>query len=121
MRYRSLGDRTRFAATALCALLLPGCCDVSQILPEALPDAVVGRAYSVKLKHDCEGKLTEEQIGWEVSGDLPPGIRLSDSTLEGSPRTAGTYSFMVHLRNQSAFTFDTFFSQNFTLTVRPAP
>ena len=61
------------------------------ITTETLPDATVGVAYIFDIQ--VEGDGDEFLI---VSGDLPPGIRLSDNgRLSGVPTLAGTFLFTV--------------------------
>lgn len=76
----------------------------------ALPQANRGQAYSVNLS--AEGGLPG--YGWTISsGTLPPGIRLTGSTLAGTPTTPGTYAFGVTVTDSRGTTS----TQTFTLTV----
>lgn len=57
----------------------------------ALPDGVVGVRYFAELNSHCGGDTWFLQTGL-----LPPGIGLQDNgDLEGTPTTAGTYTFTV--------------------------
>ena len=102
-------------ALLLAIILLPielgsaGCgCDL-EIATRALPDGVVGVAYSFELDSHCGGD------GWFLdSGTLPPGIGLrDDGTLRGVPTQAGTFLFTI-----GVFDFDgDHASKGFALTV----
>ena len=48
-----------------------------------------------------------------VAGQLPPGIRLTDNLLSGTPTTAGTFTFTVRVTDNSGQQA----SQQFTLTI----
>jgi hypothetical protein len=48
-----------------------------------------------------------------VAGQLPPGIRLSDNILSGTPTTAGTFTFTVRVADNNGQQV----SQQFTLTI----
>lgn len=70
---------------------LPGCdCDL-KITTTSLPDGVVGVNYSVSLDSDCGGDTWFLQ-----SGDLPPGIGLSQNgRLSGTPTLVGTFVMTI--------------------------
>ena len=105
------------AVFALHALLLAGCCSITDIKQEALPDGVVGQPYSAHLEHNCEGKLTEHVISWRVIGSLPPGIRFSSSEFSGTPTRAGTFSFTVEVGSTSLYNPSVFVAKEYTLSV----
>jgi hypothetical protein len=64
-----------------------------------LPAGVTARPYSYQL--EASGGLTPRL--WSAVGLLPPGLTLSGSGLiAGTPTTAGTYAFVVELRDSSA-------------------
>jgi hypothetical protein len=51
---------------------------------------------------------------WSIAaGQLPPGIRLSDNNLSGTPTTAGTFTFTVKVTDNSGQQT----SRQFTLTI----
>jgi len=54
----------------------------------ALPDGAYGSQYNATLETNNPATLT-------VSGDLPPGITLSNGVLTGKPTRGGTYNFTV--------------------------
>jgi hypothetical protein len=118
-------DRRRWILVAILGpspWFLSGCCDVTDIQQESLPDGIVGQAYSFELQHNCEGKLTEEQIAWRVVGDVPPGISFSSSgKFSGTPTSAGTFSFMVEVFDTLLFSAGVLVTKEYVLTVRPTP
>lgn len=71
---------------------LQGCCETS-ISTAVVPDGCVGDYYIYALRGDCADN------NWVVtSGDLPPGIELSNSgVLSGTPTLEGIYLFTVTL------------------------
>lgn len=83
---------SRLAMLSLAVVLFQGCCDAT-ILTAFIPDGCVGENYIFALHGDC----ADEQ--WIVaSGDLPPGIELSNTgVLSGIPTLEGTYLFTVTL------------------------
>ncbi|HWD38872.1 MAG TPA: hypothetical protein VG944_08495 [Fimbriimonas sp.] len=89
------------------------------INPKSLPDAKVKASYSQDLAI-AGGDIEAGQKITITSGDTPPGLDLvihdhasgKDATIEGVPKTAGTYSFTVQVqRGQYTGT------QKYTLTV----
>jgi Putative Ig domain len=76
----------------------------------ALPQATRGQSYSVALTAD--GGLPG--YTWALSlGTPPPGLRLSGSTIAGTPTTAGSYGFTVSVTDSRGTTSE----QTFALTV----
>jgi len=81
----------------LVGLSLGGCdtrpCEGSapDIDPSELTDATTGETYSQQFTAFGDGEQ------WSVtSGELPPGLSLSeDGLLEGTPTTAGEYTFVL--------------------------
>jgi hypothetical protein len=81
---------------------------------------VVGVPCSFEREHNC--KATEEIIKWRVSGDLPPGIRFSDSgEFSGTPRAAGTFPLVVTVYDTLLLGSGDLVAQGYTLTIRPTP
>jgi hypothetical protein len=93
---------------------------VTRIQQESLPDGVVGQPYSFDLDHDCEGKATWEEIGWSVSGDLPPGIEFSGAgRFSGRPTRAGAFPLTVSVHDTVLYSGRVILSMPYVLTVRP--
>lgn len=78
------------AMPILMFVLLHGCCD-PRIGTALIPDGCVGEYYIFALQGECSDNH------WIVtSGDLPPGIELSNTgVLSGTPTLEGTYLFTV--------------------------
>gem|GEM_PF-5138711 len=80
------------------------------ITTASLPHATVGNAYSQKLTATGDTPIT-----WSVtSGSLPSGLKLSGSTISGTPTTTGNFTFEVTASNSEGP--DT---KEFTITVDP--
>ena len=126
----------RLVLLAVLALALPGCFSiptgptpscggpVERIRTESLPDGVVGQPYIFHFEHNCSGTYILPGTGWDVSGDLPPGILLGPATdpgrLSGTPTVPGTFSFEITLTLY--FLGPTVIeTKTFSLVVRPAP
>jgi len=59
-----------------------------------IPDGIVGQYYPGKFE------ATGYNISWSIiEGNLPPGLVLSHSKIEGKPTTAGEYTFKVKAEN----------------------
>lgn len=88
------------AAVLLFSLSLVGCdptCEASAppMSPEELDNATVGEPYSQEFTAFGLTSAGVEIFALE-SGELPPGLSLSeDGLLEGTPTTAGEYSFVL--------------------------
>ena len=83
--YRSVGW--------LCAagVIVSGCCPPVEILPESLPNAAEGTAYSQGLSSGAP-----EPQAWSVTaGALPAGVGIDSSAgvISGTPAEAGTFEF----------------------------
>lgn len=79
-----------------------GCSDCNlEIITGALPDGIVGTAYSFDLQSFCGGDT------WFLySGNLPPGIGLTDDgDLRGTPTLPGIFAFTIAVVNDN--TWDT--------------
>jgi hypothetical protein len=100
-------------------IFLAGCCDVSSIRSESLPNGMVGQPYSFTLEHDCGDKRTWWAVRWTATGNLPPGITLSPKgVFSGTPTAPGQFNFSVELASgQYQFGVD---ERAFSLTVLPA-
>ncbi len=70
------------------------------IATTSLPGSTVGIAYSVTLT--ASGGTTP--YSWTVaSGQIPPGLALSSSgTIQGTPTTAGQFTFTVQVKDSTA-------------------
>ena len=68
------------------------------ITTSSLPDGKVGEAYSQTLI-----ATGTEPITWSISGELPKGLTLKETTgeISGTPTTAGTASFTVKAENSA--------------------
>jgi hypothetical protein len=66
-----------------------------------LPSAYVGEKYTALLHASLPGNCSIRGVHWQVAaGQLPSGVTLAGSRLEGTPRTAGGWE--VALRASSA-------------------
>ena len=92
MHARSPVCLAHLALLVLITAAAPACEDCSlSVSTAALPDAMVGVRYFAELDSHCGGDTWFLQTGL-----LPPGIGLQDNgDVEGTPTTAGTYSFTV--------------------------
>ena len=65
--------------------------------PDSLPDGDIGRQYGPVQFSSTWDDNRDISIYWAISGGtLPPGLGLSkNGSLEGAPKTAGSYSFSV--------------------------
>ena len=80
-----------------------------------LPSGTVNTAYSVTLQ--ATGGTTP--YSWStVSGSLPTGLNLASSTgtISGTPTTANTYSFRVHVTSANSL----FSEKDFSMTINSA-
>jgi hypothetical protein len=87
--------------TAMKALTLTVVAIALQIMPNELPGGQVGVPFQAMLT--ASGGVTP--YAWTVtSGQLPPGIALNSATgkLEGTPTSAGQYSFTVQVQDSGA-------------------
>lgn len=100
------------------SIFLAGCCDVTSIQSESLPDGVVGQSYSFALEHNCGDRRTWWDSSWTASGTLPPGLAFSRSgVFSGTPTAVGRFDISVTLiSGQVAFAVD---EKVVSLTVRP--
>ena len=71
---------------------------VPSITTNTLPNGKVGEAYSQTLI-----ATGTEPITWSISGELPKGLTLKETTgeISGTPTTAGTASFTVKAENSA--------------------
>ncbi len=69
---------------------------VIEILPATLADGTVGTDYTTSFSAGCAAATLSWQV---VSGSLPPGLALDETTglLDGVPTTAGTFNFTIAL------------------------
>ena len=81
------------------------------IATTSLPDGNVGQTYSQGLA------TTDNRAGtWSVSaGNLPEGLALSGSTIQGNPTTAGIYSFTVTFTDSQSQSANT----QLSITINP--
>ena len=109
------GALGRLVSLALLLLTATGCGELCEIkvATDAVPDGIVGAAYTATLQSECGTG------DWSIAeGRLPPGIRLSDhGVLSGVPTVAGTYHFTV-LVGDDWMEFDV---RDFTVTIHDAP
>lgn len=117
-RFRGVGTAARrWLGGAWVAVLAIGSCTGTplEVLWRTLPTAVEGTAYEQPL-----GEVGGRGLTWTLAaGTLPDGLRLERSTgrLSGTPRTAGTFDFVVAV-GQGGFGSRRA-EQPFTLTVLP--
>jgi hypothetical protein len=64
----------------------------------SLPDGLVGAVYAAPAlaAANASGTLT-----WSITGSLPPGLALSGTLIGGTPTSAGTFVFTVHVTDSS--------------------
>jgi hypothetical protein len=118
---RRIGRAAVVLIAAAQAVMVAGCCSITTIRTESLPDATVGQPYSATLEHNCSGKdHLQNTEDWRTSGTTPPGIGLSrEGRFSGTPTTAGTFSFDVQLGVSDISSFSIQDTRRMTLTVRP--
>lgn len=85
-----------------------------QILTQALPEATLGRSYSVRLTARGGGSSYRWAV---ISGALPDGLRLVENEIAGIPQALGSAALTVQCVDAFGFTA----SRNYTLTVALAP
>ncbi len=87
-------------------------CSGVQIITTSLPDGQVGSFYNQWLQaSSCSGN-----INWSLNDpqDFPPGLNLNSSgEIDGTPASAGTYHFSVHVDDGNGHSAN----QNLSLTV----
>ena len=104
IRLRVLSGNAVVAFGHVPVIVAPAC----PVTPLALlPNATVGAGYAASL-----GGTTG--YAYALSGNLPPGLTVSGSTLSGTPTAAGTYpiSLTVHSDDRNCYS-----QSNFNLTV----
>ena len=91
------GDNVSADVSKLTAQFAPSSHSVT-ITTDTLPDGKVGEAYSQTLT--ANGTTP---IKWSISGALPDGLTLDETTgeISGTPTTAGTASFTVKAENSA--------------------
>ncbi|MDB7885612.1 InlB B-repeat-containing protein, partial [Flavonifractor plautii] len=84
--------------TASCTVTVNAPATAPNIITDTLPDGKVGEAYSQTLT--ANGTTP---IKWSISGALPDGLTLDETTgeISGTPTTAGTASFTVKAENSA--------------------
>lgn len=99
--------RYSLAAFALAAICLASSgygqsCPAINIAPSTLPDGTLNQAYSPQI---LVGSGGTPPYSWGVqSGSLPPGLRIIGDRLQGTPSTAGNYSFQLIAIDNNACT-----------------
>ena len=91
------GDNVSADVTKLTAQFAPSSHSVT-ITTDTLPDGKVGEAYSQILT-----ATGTEPITWSISGELPKGLTLKETTgeISGTPTAEGTASFTVKATNSA--------------------
>ena len=88
--------------------------DIPTIITENLPDGQVSSPYETHLS----GQGGERPYTWSViSGSLPNGLSLNDSTISGTPTADGDFNFTIKLTDNKSDTV----SKPFTITIDPVP
>lgn len=87
--------------------LLPGA--EMQIKPDEIPNAEQGNKYSANFEV-CGGKAP---YNWEIAGEIPEGLTLSNNILSGIPVKNGDYSFEVIVTDNNNYQV----KRSYTLTV----
>ena len=98
------------------ALALAACGSDLTISPTALPNGAVGLPY-----HAVLTSTGNTPISWKLTqGVLPGGVILSDGSgsLDGTPTTAGTFSFSVESTESATFHSNNG-KESYTLTILP--
>ncbi|MBQ7168563.1 MAG: putative Ig domain-containing protein, partial [Synergistaceae bacterium] len=88
-----------------------------EILTESLPDAKVGKEYSVQVRATVTDGMT-----WESHGDMPAGLSINASTgfISGTPIKAGVYALDIWLVKEEVIygsTVRRYENREYTLTV----
>lgn len=71
-----------------------------QIVTQQLPEGRLGEPYSVlgggPVELEAEGASPDREVVWTLGvGELPPGLSLVESRIEGTPTERGTYAFTL--------------------------
>jgi Putative Ig domain len=99
--------RYSLAAIAVAAICLASAaqgqsCPNINLAPSSLPDGTIGQMYPTQTLVGSGG--TAPYAYGVKSGSLPPGLRISFAKLQGTPTTAGTYSFELIVVDNNACT-----------------
>lgn len=100
----------------------PAACPTLTILPDLLPNTVLGTSYSQPIT--ASGSTPDAYTYTVTAGSLPPGLALTSTTppatktvnLAGIPTTAGSYSFTITATDGAGCQV----SQAYTILVNPA-
>jgi PKD domain/Putative Ig domain len=85
---------------------------MTKIVPEALPDAILGKTYSQSFVVNGGTPPYSYTLGFGV---LPPGLTFSNATLSGVPTQLGAYTFTVIARDSTACETSTVYPVNVVL------
>ncbi|MBI5764695.1 MAG: putative Ig domain-containing protein [Planctomycetes bacterium] len=87
----------KFFAILLMICLVTGCgttCPDISFDPQTLPTASVGTTYNQTLFISAGTAPIEWKI---ISGQLPPGLSLTNGKISGTPNSPGTYDFTIQV------------------------
>lgn len=123
-----VGLARRLVVGAVLAAALLGCTQATlDLQPAQLPGAVVGQAYDVTIGATrSDGSIDMKTSLSLDSGSLPPGLSLRQgyyagtSGIDGTPTTAGTYTFKLRANGGAcAMNGCVFGLRDYTLLVNP--
>lgn len=86
-----------------------------------LPDAILGNEYNYDLEYsaeDCSWEDDTDNIYWTfLSGNLPPGISLSDEgQFSGTPYQTGEFNMTIKVTHESGTDYEEL-QKGFSITV----
>jgi hypothetical protein len=89
-----VSDQTPSSVTSNCSVVISAPASTLTISTSALPDGVVGSSYAQAVS----ATGGQPPYTWSVSGgSLPPGLSLNAAQITGTPTTAATFPFTLHV------------------------
>lgn len=91
----------------------PPRCSLITLAPDALPGGKVDSAYRASVSATGGAAPYTYEV---VAGSLPPGLRFSAGTVDGTPTLAGSYTFTIGARDANSCTG----SRSYSVRIDPA-
>ena len=93
-----VSDQMLASVTANCTVAISAPASTVTISTSALPDGMVGSSYA----QPVSASGGQAPYTWSISGgSLPPGLSLNAAQITGTPTTAGTFPFTLHVSDAS--------------------